>query len=257
MFSRKIFLPLVFLALVFGAGILFGFLRSENQVAQESALPLAQVGAPQESVPVFDPSLWPKVTVVRVIDGDTVVLENGERMRLIGIDAPEDGACYYDISAERLSELVLGRSVAWEPGVNERDRFGRLLGYLHDGSTFVNLLLVERGLAAAYPYPPDMVYAAQFAETEGRAREAKRGLWGQCGGLDTGGTSDTQVTREDVAPTSCRIKGNIAADGERIYHVEGCGSYAQTRIDESRGERWFCTVEEAEAAGWRKAGNCP
>ena len=56
---------------------------------------------------------------------------------------------------------------------------------------------------------------------------------------------------------ACTIKGNISAKKEKIYHVEGCGSYAKTKIDESAGERWFCTEEDAKAAGWRKAGNCP
>lgn len=53
------------------------------------------------------------------------------------------------------------------------------------------------------------------------------------------------------------VKGNINSDGERIYHFPGCASYNRTEIDESKGERWFTSSAEAEAAGWRKAGNCP
>jgi hypothetical protein len=56
---------------------------------------------------------------------------------------------------------------------------------------------------------------------------------------------------------SCAIKGNISAGGEKIYHLPGCGSYGKTKIDESRGERWFCSEREAENEGWRKAKNCP
>ena len=48
----------------------------------------------------------------------------------------------------------------------------------------------------------------------------------------------------------CRIKGNISQNG-RIYHVPGSPSYEQTKIDESKGERWFCSEAEARAAGWR------
>ena len=59
------------------------------------------------------------------------------------------------------------------------------------------------------------------------------------------------------APTDCVIKGNINWEGEKIYHLPGCASYDRTKIDESRGERWFCSEEEAVAAGWRKAKNCP
>jgi hypothetical protein len=53
------------------------------------------------------------------------------------------------------------------------------------------------------------------------------------------------------------IKGNISSSGEKIYHYPGCGSYTQTKITESAGERWFASAAEAEAAGWRRAGNCP
>lgn len=61
-----------------------------------------------------------------------------------------------------------------------------------------------------------------------------------------------------IIPSSgdCQIKGNIS-DAGKIYHLSTCGSYNQTKIDEVHGERWFCTEEEAVAAGWRKAKNCP
>ena len=52
----------------------------------------------------------------------------------------------------------------------------------------------------------------------------------------------------------CDIKGNIS--GDKIYHLPSCASYNRTEIDESKGEKWFCSEEEAENAGWRKAKNC-
>lgn len=65
-------------------------------------------------------------------------------------------------------------------------------------------------------------------------------------------------TKSDVLPSGeCNIKGNISSSKERIYHVPGCASYNQTKIDTSKGERMFCSEEEARAAGWRKALNCP
>lgn len=56
----------------------------------------------------------------------------------------------------------------------------------------------------------------------------------------------------DASP-ECRIKGNISLDGERIYHVPGGEWYDKTRIDTSKGERWFCSEAEAREAGWRRA----
>ena len=58
-----------------------------------------------------------------------------------------------------------------------------------------------------------------------------------------------------LAATNCPIKGNISYNGgQRIYHVPGQHYYAETVIDSSRGERWFCSEGEARAAGWRRAG---
>ena len=51
----------------------------------------------------------------------------------------------------------------------------------------------------------------------------------------------------------CRIKGNISRKGTRIYHVPGGAFYARTRIDTAKGERWFCSEAQAQAAGWRRA----
>jgi micrococcal nuclease len=71
-------------------------------------------------------------------------------------------------------------------------------------------------------------------------------------------TAEEQRSSTPSLPTSsnCDIKGNISSSGEKIYHEPGCGSYSRTIIDESAGEQWFCSENEAEAAGWRKAKNC-
>ncbi|WP_444429667.1 sunset domain-containing protein [Rhodobacter capsulatus] len=55
-------------------------------------------------------------------------------------------------------------------------------------------------------------------------------------------------------PGACRIKGNISKKGQ-IFHLPGSRDYDRTRIDETRGERWFCTEAEARAAGWRPMGS--
>jgi len=98
-----------------------------------------------------------------------------------------------------------------------------------------------------------------MVEAEKEARENKRGLWSAC----PAGTSSSvapaapsQSSSASAPNSSCTIKGNINAQGEKIYHLLGCGSYSKTTIDESRGEKWFCSESEAQSAGWRKAGNC-
>ena len=68
-------------------------------------------------------------------------------------------------------------------------------------------------------------------------------------------TQPARQAADDEGPGSCQIKGNISAKGERIYHVPGQRSYNQTKISPAKGERWFCSEAQAQAAGWRRAKN--
>lgn len=122
--------------------------------------------------------------VLRVVDGDTVVLAGDERVRLIGVNTPESVdprrtvQWYGKEAAAFTRSLLQGRRVRVEHDVERKDRYGRTLGYLwlEDGD-FVNLRLVEEGYAFAYRYPPNVKYADLFREAERRAREGWRGLW--------------------------------------------------------------------------------
>ena len=118
-----------------------------------------------------------------VLDGDTIeVTLDGteERVRLIGIDAPERGDCYADESRELLRELVAGRDVRLERDVRDRDRYDRLLRYVFVDGRHVNRELVAAGAAMAKEYPPDTARADELAAAEEEARGAGRGLWGSC-----------------------------------------------------------------------------
>lgn len=203
------------------------------------------------------------VKVVRVIDGDTIEIEGGERVRYIGIDTPETVdprkpiQCFGVEASKKNKELVEGKEIRLEKDITDRDKYNRLLRYVYAGDTFVNLELVKRGFAYSYSYPPDIKYQEQFVVAQEEARSGNRGLWSSC-------QSDSRVLGDMSLPVSeeepagdCAIKGNISSSGEKIYHLLGCGSYSKTKINESRGEKWFCAETEAQAAGWRKALNCP
>lgn len=207
------------------------------------------------------------VKVARVIDGDTIEIEGGERVRYIGIDTPETVdprktvQCFGVEASKKNKELVEGKTVRLEKDITDRDKYKRLLRYVWLGDTLVNLALVQDGFARSYSYPPDIKYQNKFVAAERQAREVKLGLWNGCGSESSAKSvfqSQTQSsTSEQKSGNNCSIKGNISASGEKIYHISGCGSYLKTRIDEQHGERWFCSEKEAQSAGWRKAGNCP
>lgn len=132
------------------------------------------------------------ITVVRVVDGDTIVarLPGGEEsIRLIGIDTPETVdprkpvQCFGREASERTKALLPpGTAIRLERDAEARDHFGRLLAYVHraDDGTFVNLALAEEGYAQPLTIPPNVAYAARFAAAAADARQQGRGLWGAC-----------------------------------------------------------------------------
>ncbi|MFA5200536.1 MAG: thermonuclease family protein [Candidatus Omnitrophota bacterium] len=137
------------------------------------------------------------VLVTRVVDGDTLVLENNERVRLIGIDTPEIHESYKlnrDVqrsgtdadaikkmgqrSYEFTKKLVEGKRVRLEFDTERYDRYKRILAYVYlEDGTFVNAEIVAQGYASLLTYPPNVKYADLFLKLYQLARENKRGLW--------------------------------------------------------------------------------
>jgi len=218
----------------------------------------------------LDPSIPPVSLseILDVVDGDTVkILYNGteETVRLIGIDTPETvhptkpAQCFGAEASARTKELLTGKRVAVEldSSQGERDKYGRLLAYLFltNGTNVAEELILE-GYGKEYTYDQPYNYMMEFRQAEERARTSGTGLWAAatCGG-NTESSAITASSQSDSMGT-CTIKGNITAEGEKIYHTAVCSSYAKTVITETKGEQWFCSEAEAVAAGWRKAMNC-
>ena len=121
-----------------------------------------------------------------VIDGDTVILTNGEKVRYVGIDTPERGQCWYRQAKEFNRKLVSSKKIRLERDKSNRDRYQRLLRYVYVQSSpdekeiFVNLELVKAGLARAKEYKPDTKHASILEQAESYAKINKIGLWGGC-----------------------------------------------------------------------------
>ena len=119
----------------------------------------------------------------KVIDGDTIVLSNGEKVRLIGVDTPETKhpqkpVEYYGKEATAFTNrMVGGKVVKLKYDAQRRDKYGRLLAYVYlmDG-TFLNAEIIKQGYGHAYTRFP-FKYMEEFRQYEKEAREAKRGLW--------------------------------------------------------------------------------
>ena len=244
--------------LILVLGIVIGFSlssRSKSQIPQSSsqifsASQVEQTGRPSPQTLAENRQ---SAKVIRVIDGDAIEIEDGQKVRYIGIDTPEtvhpDKAvqCFGQEATDKNRKLVESKTVELEKDISETDKYGRLLRYVYVEDVFVNDYLVREGYAHASSYPPDVKYQDQFLQAEGEARQSNRGLWGSCS------QTSSQPSQSSTPSDSCLIKGNISSSGEKIYHLPGQYYYDKTVIDESRGEKWFCSEEEAISAGWRKS----
>ena len=117
--------------------------------------------------------------VIRVIDGDTIELDNGSRVRYLGIDTPEAGEPYYSEASAKNRKLVAGKMVELQRGKRDQDEYGRLLRYVYVDGVFVNAELVAQGYAMAYIFDPDERYSQVLVQLEQYAKLRQRGLWGQ------------------------------------------------------------------------------
>lgn len=138
-------------------------------------------------LPASDANSEDEFLVVKVVDGDTIVLENDIKVRYIGIDTPEISGkkgCFADEAKKKNEELVLGKKVFLEKDVSETDRYGRLLRYVYTGEgenkLMVNEVLIKEGFAQIATFPPDVKYKDLFLESEKFAREKLLGLWEKC-----------------------------------------------------------------------------
>ena len=195
------------------------------------------------------------VSVTRIIDGDTVELSDKTRIRYTGVDTPETGDCYGASASKANSDLVLNKEVILETDVQILDKYGRKLAYVWRENILVNEELVKQGVARVSTYPPNVKYVERFQAAEREAREGQFGLWAPDACIKReirteGNSSEVQGTQTN---NECAIKGNISSSGEKIYHTQGQRYYEKTKIEETAGERWFCSESEAESAGWRKS----
>ena len=228
-------------------------------------------------------------TVLHVTDGDTikVQLSSGPvSVRLYSIDAPEKDQPWGLEAGAALASRLAHQRVALE--VQTQDRYERLVATVFLGDENVNAWMVSEGNAWAYR---DYLRDPSYCYDEADARSRHLGLWslppsstyapwewrarerdpstrlsnysqetaancvaamrGRLAPSRAAGAASSAAPQASGPPsTDCRIKGNISERG-KIYHVPGSPSYDQTKIDESKGERWFCTEAEAIAAGWR------
>jgi len=199
----------------------------------------------------------------RAIDGDSLNMQ----IRLFGIDTPEaDQICKDEdardypcgqVSSDALARLVRDKIVSCE--VKTRDRYGRAVAICYANDVDIGGVLVDQGFAVAF-----RKYSDKYVAHERRARAAKRGLW--AGTFEMPWDYRERRRKQSEArralpascppepnplPTDCIIKGNVTRSA-RIYHMPSSRDYDKVVVSREKGERYFCSEEEARACGWRK-----
>lgn len=212
----------------------------------------------------------------QVVDGDTLIIGD-TKIRLNAIDAPETDQSCLDpsnnlyacglLARDRLRARIGNATVSCQ--ANGTERYGRFLAICFLGQDDLNRWLVSQGLAMAY-----IQYSDRYQAAEAIAKNDRKGLWAgafiapwdwrhrtpQTALL--GATAETAnraalsaISVANPPVQDCVIKGNVNRQGDRIYFLPGNSAYGKVKMDKGLGERWFCTEQEAEAAGWRKARN--
>lgn len=201
--------------------------------------------------------------VAYVSDGDSIVLRyaikyefDGEikyinRIRYIGIDAPEYNEPYYQAAKALNKSLVHGKRIRLELDKERVDRYNRLLAYVYVGDTFVNAEMVRRGYARAVRMEPNTKYADLFQQLEREAREQRRGMW-VSREISQDAGSDPQA-EESEAATEAQEHRYVASKNSDVFHVPSC-QWVQKIAEENKV--YFSTYKEGIDSGRRPCRVC-
>lgn len=221
--------------------LLFGC--ESGEILQEEPV-AAETPAPVEEKLI--PDNFEKTQVIRVIDGDTIIVSGDRRIRLIGIDTPEtvhpekEAEPYGEESSAFAKKILEGKTVYLEKDQSDRDQFDRLLRYVYlEDGTFFNLIMVERGYAQTMRTEPNIKHADLLQQAQLIAKQERKGLWG----LEETREAIKTVYEDDQGRGL--IKGNT---NSMIYHLPDGQFY-----DSVQNPEWFSTEKEAIKAGFRSS----
>ncbi|MSU60417.1 MAG: thermonuclease family protein [Candidatus Staskawiczbacteria bacterium] len=165
----KVFVAIISASLIIGGAI---YVTKPDFIIKAPG----KVGAPESGVKASLGCYAPENTVVtKIIDGDTIIVEGGYHVRLLGIDADEENDACYDSAKKRLEQILFGKKIILEKDVKDVDRYDRCLRYVFFEKENVNIKMVKDGQVVASSYPPDVRYSKEIAEAEKSAIQNKVG----------------------------------------------------------------------------------
>lgn len=158
---------------------------------------------------ILEETIEEYANVTRIIDGDTIELESGKRVRLICMDTPEMGEKYYSQAAKYLSNLILNKEVLLKKDVSEYDKYGRLVRYIYIDDIFVNEEMVNSGWAVAYPYFPDTQLCPEIEKAEKLAKKNELGIWSKEDIIIEESDDESKDNSKESILEVCDCSGNL------------------------------------------------
>jgi len=206
----KIILTIVVISLI-GGGIYFLYFKDNDEKKQANNC---------SDTPRLEDKAVRMVT--KVIDGDTVLIEGGYSVRLLGIDTDERGKSCYNTAKERLEELVLGQEVILESGNDDLDQWCRYLRYLFLDDVNIGLEMVKEGYGVARASTEGSKYQSEIALVEKNAIDNKIGCkWGGYGATESGLINrDKTYQWSELTPELTNLKKIESCSADEYYDQE-------------------------------------
>lgn len=243
-----------------------GLLTQTASVKSVKTVPLPTLTPKKEVLSSKQASLEEnQFLIIKVLDGDTILSSTGDKIRYIGINAPEKGQPFSNESTKLNEALVLNKTVNLKYDVQTKDRYGRILAYVFINGVLVNGEIVKKGLAVSETIQPNVSYQKEFLDGQKYARENCFGMWGNlCGknsvkncigissiyanayGDDNKNKNGEWIEIKNNCPTDTVMKGWLIKDnsasngytfkdfllgkGKKVQLFSGCGVDSQDKL---------------------------
>ncbi len=174
-----------------------------------------------------------KFVVTKVYSGEKVKLQDGRKLKYVGIDAPGEKKLYYVESKKANMQLVDKKAVVIEYDARREDGQGNIQGYVYAGNTFVNAQLLKNGFVLAYIRPPNTRYAGLFIVLQNEARKHRRGIWA----YEDPNDEPYYVASKDnkkIHRPGCRSAGEISFDKKIIFRNK------DEALSKGYSQDWVC-----------------
>jgi len=218
--SSKIFLLFFLGILLISLGLLSGKTADKNlndlQLTKEPSKISLPVNPSVSLAEKIVNSNRKRVLVSKILDGDTVETNLGEKIRYLGINTPEKGQPFANEATKLNQDLVLGKEIYLEFDIQTKDRYGRTLAYVYASGIFINLEMVKKGLGVSETIQPNIKYQDEIVNAQKEARDKCFGIWkGLCSQEENG-----VLGKKDICVKIISINANAPGDDNKNKNGE-------------------------------------